>query len=124
MTGSGRETSDDDNDILKEIPNKLKISARSLLIFLKDKKILKINSEGKFYIKSSELKRNTVINLLIHALTNIKKKPKYYKLFYKEIKKFKLPNFLKINNLKRYTNEPNVLKWRPPRQLYKEVLNK
>ena len=112
-----------DNTILKRIPQKFKVSAKSLFIFLKDKKIIKTNSKGKFFLESTELDENNLIKLLIHALTNSEDKPKNYKLFYKEMKKFKIPNFLKNNNnLQKYTEQIQNLKWRPPGKLYKKEL--
>ena len=36
------------------------------------------------------------------------------------MKKYKIPYFLKINNLRKYTDINDDIEWRPPGILYKE----
>ena len=104
----------------KQIPDKLKPLGNSLLSFLKNEKIVKWNSKGQLINKSIPIKCSNIINLIIHSLTNTNKKPIGYKFFYNKLKKFKIPYFLKINNLRKYTNEKDYDEWRPPGILYKK----
>ena len=110
-----------DDIITSKIPKTLKKYALSLLIFLKDKKIITNNSEGEIKLKKRLLTKSNLTALIFHALTNTLKKPYGYKLFYRELRKFKIPNFLKEkNNLKKYTSDKMNDEWRPPGKLYKK----
>ena len=105
----------------KEIPPKLKYAFDSLMSFIQNNRILKWNSKGELLNRSTVMKGTDIMKLIFHSLTKMKKKPKGYKFFYNQLKKYKIPHYFKIKkNLSKYTETHDSDKWRPPGKLYKE----
>ena len=119
MKGKGTEISNDPLN-LSHVPDKMKPIANSLLSFIKNKKNFKWNNKGEILKQTKPIEGSDIVKLIIHSLTKMKKRTRGYKFFYNEMKKYKIPYFLKINNLRKYTDINDDIEWRPPGILYKE----
>ena len=119
MKGKGNETVTETLN-LTHVPDKIKPIVSSLLSLIRNKKIFKWNNKGEIIKETKPIVGSNIMKLIIHSLTKMKKKPVGYKFYYNEIKKFKIPYFLKINNLRKYTDINDDTTWRPPGILYKE----
>ena len=75
--------------IVEDLPNDVHIIAKSLLLFIKDKKIMTWNNKGEIIFKSKCLKKTNIRDLILHAVTKMKEKPSGYKCFYKILKRKK-----------------------------------
>ena len=107
------------HNIVKKLPTDVQIDAKALLLFIRDKKLMKWNDNGEVIFKSKRFKNSNIKNLILHAVTNVKEKPKGYKYFYSILRKEKIPNYLLQNNLRKYTKRSESVMWRPPGELNK-----
>ena len=105
------------DDIIKDLPIAVQLNARSLLLFIKDKKLMRWNDTGEIIFKSECLKKTNIKHLILHAVTKMKEKPLGYKCFYKVLRKEKIPTFLIKNNLHKYTSKIKSEMWRPPGEI-------
>ena len=94
--------------------------ANSLLMFIRDKNVVKWNYKGEILDQNVPLKKSNIKKLILHAISKKAEKPVGYKFFYNLLKNFKIPNYLLINNLKKYTSNEELSPWRPPGELYKK----
>ena len=69
------------DDIIKDLPNAVWLNARSLLLFIKDKKLMRWNDNGEIIFKSECLNKTNIKHLILHAVTKMKEKPLGYKFF-------------------------------------------
>ena len=100
---------------------KLKIKEKygnSLLMFIRDKNIFKLNRKGELLKQNVPIKKSNLKKLILHAVSRKIEKPIGYIFFYDTLKEFKIPNYLLINNLKKYTRDAESSPWRPPGELY------
>ena len=107
------------DEVIKKIPSEVKLNAKALLLLIKDKRLFTWTNEGEIIVNSKCLKETNIKNLIFHAVTNAKDKPKGYKYFYRILKKEKIPNFLLRNNLCKYTKRGKSVMWHPPGELNK-----
>lgn len=102
----------------KQLSDIYKKNAYSLFSFIKSKKIFKWNSKGEICGGSKVIKHSNIKKLIIHAISNKSTKPVGYRYFYDKLKQFKLPNFLNVKNLRKYTSVKLESSWRPPGDLH------
>ena len=105
------------DDIIKDLPNAVQLNARSLLLFIKDKKLMRWNDNGEIIFKTECLKKTNIKHLILHAVTKMKKNPIGYKCFYKVLRNEKIPTFLIKNNLRQYTSKIKSEMWRHPGEI-------
>ena len=94
--------------------------ANSLLMFIRDKNVVKWNYKGEILDQNVPLKKSNMKKLILHAISKKAEEPVGHKFFYNLLKNFKIPNYLLINNLKKYTSNEELSPWRPPGELYKK----
>lgn len=111
---------DEENEkyFMKQLSNIYRKNAYSLFSFIKTKNLLKWNSAGELLMQNNKpIKNSNIKKLIMHAISQKSTKPIGYKFFYETLKQNKIPNFLKIKNLKKYTDETAESLWRPPGKL-------
>ena len=100
--------------------HKEKKYAASLLMFIKDKNIFKWNNKGELIDNNVPIRKSNINKLISHAVSKKAEKPIGHVFFYDMLKHFKIPNFLLLNNLRKYTRYKESSPWRPPGELYKK----
>ena len=89
-------------------------------MFIRDKNIVKWNKKGEILKKNVPIKKSNIKKLILHAVSKKAEKPIGYIFFYHILKQFKIPNYLLVNNLKKYTTYEESSPWRPPGELFKK----
>ena len=112
------EKEDHEEYFRKQLSNIYKKNAYSLFSLIKSKKIFKWNSKGEIFRGNEAIRHSNIKKLIIHAISNKSTKPVGYRYFYDVLKQFKLPNFLNVKNLKKYTSVKLESSWRPPGDLH------